>query len=108
MSEPFPARRCPECGTYYGHPPAVCRDCGAEAFEETELSGEGRVYASTVVRVPPSGYEGEAPFVVGLVDVGESTSVRVTARIEGTERPAPGATVEFAGEVDGSFRFRVP
>lgn len=108
MSEPFPAQRCPECDAHYGHPPAVCRDCGAETFEETELSGEGRLYASTVVRVPPSGYEEEAPFVVGLVDVGDSTSVRVTARIERTNRPDPGAAVEFAGEVDGSFRFHVP
>jgi uncharacterized OB-fold protein len=107
MSNSFPAQRCVECGAYYGHPSAICRDCGADCFKQTELSGEGQVYASTVVHVPPSDYEGEAPFVVGLIDVGELTSVRVTARIEGAERPDPGTPVEFVGQVDDSFQFRV-
>ncbi|WP_255152052.1 Zn-ribbon domain-containing OB-fold protein [Halorarius halobius] len=107
MSEPFPAHECDACGARYGHDPAVCRDCGAEAFDTVELSGDGRLYASTVVRVPPTGYEGEAPFVVGLVDVGGPEGVRVTARIEGTERPDPDADVAFVGETDGTLRFEV-
>ncbi|MEF8843756.1 MAG: OB-fold domain-containing protein [Haloarculaceae archaeon] len=106
----FPARACAECGELYGHEPSVCRECGAESFETETLSGSARLYASTVIRVPGSDHQGQEPFVVGLVDVADA--VRVTARVEGVdgvegdERPAPDAPLEYVEEREGTFYFR--
>ncbi len=106
----FPAKRCSACGELFGHPPAVCSACGSEAFGTDELSGEGRLYASTVIRVPGSDHQGQEPFVVGLVDVGADERVRVTARIESTDGTgrhlAPDTPVEFVGRRDDTFVFR--
>jgi uncharacterized OB-fold protein len=106
----FPARVCVDCGTLYGHEPSVCRECGAETFETERLPGSARLYASTTIRVPGSDHQGQEPFVVGLVDVGNA--VRVTARIEGIDagdpdaRPAPDSPLEYVGKRDGTFYFR--
>ncbi|MEF8791838.1 MAG: OB-fold domain-containing protein [Haloarculaceae archaeon] len=108
MSAPeFPARACAECDELYGHEPSVCRACGAESFETEPLPGSARLYASTAIRVPGSDHQGEEPFVVGLVDVGDA--VRVTARIEGVDaddRPAPDAPLEYVERREGTFYFR--
>ena len=103
----FPARACVDCGTRYGHEPSVCRECGAETFETEQLHGSARLYASTTIRVPGSDHQGQEPFVVGLVDVGDA--VRVTARIEGVEtdeRPEPDSPLEYVERRDGTFHFR--
>lgn len=105
-SRPFPARRCPDCGAMFGHPPAACRACGEETLETVELTGPGRLYASTVIRVPGADNQGEEPYRVGLVDIGANDVVRVTARIEGDADPDPEAPVEFVGRRDGAFVFR--
>jgi len=105
MSERFTAYRCADCGELYGRSPAACRSCGNERFDAEALSGRGHLYASTVVRVPGSDHQGQEPFVVGLVDVGEGESIRVTARIEGERRLRPDAPVEFVEARDGTFVF---
>lgn len=105
MSERFPAYRCPDCGELYGRSPAACRKCGSERFETVSLPGLGRLYASTVIRVPGSDHQGKEPFVVGLVDVGEDETVRVTARIQGERRLPPETPVAFVDARDGTFVF---
>lgn len=102
----FPARRCADCDTVYGHRPTVCRECGGETFADHELPGAGTVYASTVVRVPGTAQRGTEPFVVAVVDVGGDDSVRVTARIECDGRLPPETPVEYLGRRDDAFRFR--
>ena len=108
MSEPFTAYRCDDCGQLYSRCPATCRECGSERFATEKLSGQGRLYASTVIRVPGSDHRGEEPFVVGLVDVGDDEIVRVTARIEGERRLPPDTTVTFVASRDGTFVFSPP
>lgn len=105
MPELFTAYRCPNCGELYGRSPAACRDCGNERFDVESLSGLGRLYASTVIRVPGSDHQGQEPFVVGLVDVGEDETVRVTARIRGERRLPPDTPVTFVEAHDGTFVF---
>lgn len=102
----FTAKRCTECGAIYGHPPTVCRECGCEQFEECELPKVGRIYASTIIRVPGSDHQGQEPFTVGVVIIGEDPPVRVTARIKSNERLSPDESVEFIGSDDGVFWFR--
>lgn len=103
--ERFPVYRCPECDELYGRPPAACRECGSERFDDETLPGLGHLYASTVIRVPGSDRQGQEPFVVGLVDVGDNETVRVTARIEGERRLRPDTTVAFVESRDGTYVF---
>ncbi|MFB6123226.1 MAG: Zn-ribbon domain-containing OB-fold protein [Haloferacaceae archaeon] len=104
----FTARLCVDCGAVYGHPPTVCRECGCETFEDRELSGAGTVYASTVVRVPGAGHQGQEPFTVAVVDVGDGPAVRVTARVEGDGGLPPETPVEYLGRRDDAFWFQRP
>lgn len=105
MSERFTAYRCTDCSELYGRSPAACRECGSERFDAEALSGLGRVYASTVIRVPGSDHQGQEPFVVGLVDVGDDETLRVTARIEEERRLRPETPVAFVESRDGTFVF---
>ena len=109
-SASFPATRCASCGELYGHRPSVCRACGSETFDDESLPGEGRLYASTTIRVPGADHQGQEPFAVGLVDVGGDERVRVTARLDVAEERAgeltPESPVTFVEERDGAFVFR--
>jgi len=108
MSEPFTAYRCADCEELYGRAPAACRACGSETFDAAELSGRGRLYSSTVVRVPGSDHQGQEPFVVGIVDVGDEETVRVTARLEGECRYDPDSPVAFVESREDTFVFAPP
>ena len=74
-----------------------------------ELPGRGRLYASTVIRVPSADFQGEEPYRVGLVNIGKDDTIRVTARIEAdTDLPIdPETPVVFVGRRDGTFVFRL-
>ena len=70
--------RCPDCGTVYGTPFAVCNECGSRDVETTELPTEGEVYTETTVEVSPVGFE--APYQVGIIQL---DGARVTGRLTG-------------------------
>jgi uncharacterized OB-fold protein len=56
-----------------------------------EIPGEGRLYSFTIVRVPPEGLEGDAPYALGIVEL--TGGARITARVD---------TKDFDGlEIDG-------
>lgn len=105
-SPSFPAERCRDCDVRYGHPVYVCRECGSEELEDASVEGSGTVYARTTIRVPGSDHQGEEPFEVAVVDVGEEDTVRVTARIEGNPGLEPGDRVTYVDRRDGAFYFR--
>lgn len=102
----FPAVRCKECGALYGHEPDICRECRGESLEVTSISGHGEVYAQTTIRVPGSDHQGEEPFVVALVDVGDTEKVRVTARIDDAIEVSPTDPVTFVERRNETFFFR--
>lgn len=69
------------------------------------ISGHGTVYATTTIRVPSAEFQGEEPYEVCVVDVGQDESVRVTARLTDDEKPRLGDEVEFVEQQDGIFHF---
>ena len=75
----FEAARCSECRKISFPPRAVCAVCGSEASEPATLSDQGKIVTWTVVRVAPSAFAMQAPYVVGIVELDEG--VRVTAQI---------------------------
>jgi uncharacterized OB-fold protein len=65
------ASRCDQCGHQSFPPRADCPQCLSDEFAYTELSGEGTVVTYTRIDAAPAGFEDEAPFVVGVVDLAE-------------------------------------
>ena len=64
---------CTDCGDPQFFPRPWCRFCGSEALEWRVASGEGTVYAYTVVRrvVQEPAFAGEIPYVLAYVDLAE-------------------------------------
>jgi uncharacterized OB-fold protein len=74
----FEAAKCRACGAIAFPLRRVCRACRGESFEPMTLPDEGTLVTWTVIRVPPAEFAMQAPYVVGIVELG---GVRVTAQI---------------------------
>ncbi len=66
------ASRCRGCGQLAYPPRADCPDCLSGEFDYEEIGGEGTVLSYARIDAPPAGFEGEAPYVVGVVDLAET------------------------------------
>jgi len=75
----YEAAKCTQCGHVHFPPRLVCRECRGRKFETTELAKTGQVETFTVIHVPPSGFEDEAPFAVGVIKLDDG--VKITAQI---------------------------
>ncbi len=72
-------QHCGACDGHVFYPRLLCPHCGSDALDWVSASGTGEIYAVTVVHKPPKGFEGEAPFAVGIVALKEGP--RMMARI---------------------------
>lgn len=63
--------RCKDCGHVTFPPRADCNECLSPNFEFTQYSGKGVLHTHTLITAPPSGFEAEAPYHIGLVDLEE-------------------------------------
>lgn len=64
-------QRCEACGRHVFYPRAVCPHCMSEQLTWVDATGFGTVYSYTVVHRAPAAFQGEAPYVVALVDLDE-------------------------------------
>jgi len=95
------ASRCQTCSTTYFPRRDICPNCfGRAVWEDAVLSGQGTIYASTIVHVPsPAGIE--PPYAYGYVDMRDDTKdgrpVRVFAHFTSIDREdlAVGRRVEL-------------
>ncbi len=71
--------RCKGCGAIHFPPRAVCDRCGGRDLEREELSGTGELVAYTVIMYPPKGFENQAPYAIGIVQLKEG--VRILSQI---------------------------
>ncbi len=67
--------RCGECGELAIPPKEFCAACQKRAWVPVPLKGEGVVASYTVIRVPPRGHAGEAPYAVAVVRLAEGVSL---------------------------------
>ncbi len=65
------AARCTGCGKVAFPARPVCPECRGREWERIHLSWRGKVVTSTVVQVPPSEFQMEAPYAVALVETPE-------------------------------------
>jgi len=63
--------RCRDCGKRFFPPRADCYRCLASNMEWFEVSEAGRLEAFSRLKYAPSGFEGDLPYVIAVVDYGE-------------------------------------
>ena len=67
--------RCRQCGVCVFGPATFCQSCTAPDLEQIVLRSEGILYSYTIVRVPPAGWPGPVPYVLGEVELPEGPHV---------------------------------
>ena len=63
------ASRCRACGARSFPPRADCDACMGREFDWVEISGRGTLHTFTTIVAAPTGFEREAPYTVGVVDL---------------------------------------
>ena len=67
--------RCLDCGITVFGPATFCQSCTSDKLDLIELSQRGILYSFTVVRVPPAGWPGPVPYILGQVELPEGPQV---------------------------------
>ena len=67
--------RCIDCGVHSFGPAVMCLQCASPTLEETILSTHGVLYSYTLVHVPPAGWPGPVPYILGQVELPEGPHV---------------------------------
>jgi uncharacterized OB-fold protein len=90
-------QRCATGGALAVPPKAVCPSCEGMRWERTTLTGDGELASFTVIRVPPTQFAADAPYVVAVAQMTEGVSL--LGRLTGSPIDAVriGMAVRFAG-----------
>ena len=67
--------KCRDCGIHAFGPAIFCQSCTSDNLEPVELSPNGTIYSYTVVHVPPAGWPGPVPYVLGQIELREGPHV---------------------------------
>jgi uncharacterized protein len=92
------AARCRGCGKVVFPARRVCPACRGTEWEKTTLSFKGKVVTCTVVDIPPTEFQMEAPYAVAIIETPEGA--RLTAQVVDCDP----ATVAPGMDVDLVFR----
>ena len=104
MSERVKGYSCPKCNWADFSETKICPRCYG-VVNEVSFSGRGKIATFTVIRYPPSGFENQAPYVVGLIDL--DNGPRVIARIDARpDQLRISQIVDYVGTVEGALRFK--
>ena len=88
--------RCPSCDIYLFGPAVFCQSCTAADLESVELSRHGILYSYTIVRVPPAGWPGPVPYILGEVKLPEGPHILAEVIDCPQDQLAIGQAVELA------------
>ena len=67
--------RCNECSTTVFGPAVFCQSCTSTDLEAVDLGAKGTLFSYTIVRIPPAGWPGEVPYVLGQVELPQGPQV---------------------------------
>jgi uncharacterized OB-fold protein len=105
MAENIHAVKCNGCGKLSIPPKYLCSECGSREFTTVPLSGKGTILTHTTIRVPPLGFEDQAPYDIAVIALDEGINLTVQIVGQGERRPAIDERVAFVEQVDGAYRF---
>ena len=61
--------RCRDCGVSVFGPATFCQSCTSFEVEQADLGTAGILYSYTIVRIPPAGWPGDVPYILGQVEL---------------------------------------
>ena len=61
--------KCRECGVSVFGPATFCQSCTSFEVEQVDLGQKGILYSYTIVRIPPAGWPGPVPYILGQVEL---------------------------------------
>ena len=61
--------RCRECAVTVFGPATFCQSCTSFEVEQVDLGAGGTLYSYTIVRIPPAGWPGQIPYILGQVEL---------------------------------------
>jgi uncharacterized OB-fold protein len=99
-------QRCRSCSSFVFYPRAVCPTCTSDELDWVQARGTGTVHTFTVQHRDLPGFEGQAPFVVAIIELEEG--VRLMSQVMGEPDDVSvgmAVRVEFASIGDS---FQVP
>ena len=67
--------RCNECSTTGFGPAVFCQSCTSTDLEAVDLGAKGTLFSYTIVRIPPAGWPGDVPYVLGQVELPQGPQV---------------------------------
>ena len=67
--------RCNDCGASLFGPAIFCQSCTSTNLEPVDLGSKGILYSFTIVRIPPAGWPGPVPYVLGQVELPQGPQV---------------------------------
>ena len=67
--------RCNECSTTVFGPAVFCQSCTSADLEAVDLGAKGTLFSYTIVRIPPAGWPGDVPYVLGQVELPQGPQV---------------------------------
>jgi uncharacterized OB-fold protein len=98
---------CATCDSHVFYPRSVCPTCWESSLEWVDASGRATVFTFTIQHRESPGYEGQAPYVLAMVELEEG--VRMMTRIVAEpERVTIGMPVHVAFATIGDGDFTVP
>jgi uncharacterized OB-fold protein len=71
----FIGKRCRNCREYLMGNPVFCLNCSSQEFDAIEFGTEGVLRTYTVIYVPPPGWKGDVPYILGSVELPEGVEV---------------------------------
>lgn len=64
--------KCEGCNEVFFPPRIICPNCRRDGImNDIKLSGIGKIFSFTVIRIPPSGFEDITPYVIGVIQLKE-------------------------------------
>jgi len=66
---------CKGCGEYFFGLLGFCLNCSSSDMEGVELSKRGILRTYTVIWVPPPGWQGSVPYILGAVELPEGPEI---------------------------------
>ena len=76
--------RCRDCDVTVFGSATFCQSCTSFEVEPVDLGTRGTLYSYTIVRIPPAGWPGEVPYILGQVEL--PSGPQVLAEIIGCQQ----------------------
>ena len=94
------ARKCTNCGELHLATVYFCKECGNKGFEDSVISGKGKIVTYTIMTVPPEGFEDFAPYAWTVMELDGDSRLRISGFLPNIATPEDlpiGTPAEIAG-----------